>query len=149
MGVVSAPATFGSSFTVEHQWVWSEDAMNPKPDARFLPSCRRSVIVSRVARSPHSLLKLPSKVKEMSQINRRHTITASEVGEFAFCAKAWYLNRCGEVAQSPHLEEGVAFHETHEAGVSQAVRLNRAGKKLGVIALILLIVMAFIRFAME
>jgi hypothetical protein len=85
----------------------------------------------------------------MSRINRRHTITASEVGEFAFCAKAWYLNRCGEAPQSPHLEEGLAFHETHEAAVAQAVRLNRAGKKLGAIALILLIVMALIRLATQ
>lgn len=88
-------------------------------------------------------------MKERSQINRRHTITASEVGEFAFCAKAWYLKRRGEAPQSPHLEEGVAFHETHEAGVAQAARLNRAGKKLGAVALILIIALALIRLATE
>jgi len=85
----------------------------------------------------------------MPQFNRRHIITASEIGEFAYCPKAWYLNRCGEFAQSPHLEEGVAFHGEHEAGVAQAARLNRAGKKLGMIALILFVVMALIRFVTE
>jgi len=85
----------------------------------------------------------------MARINRRHTITASEIGEFAYCPKAWYLKRCGEDAQNPRLEEGVAFHETHESGVSQAVRLNRAGKKLGVIALILLIALAIVWFVMK
>jgi CRISPR/Cas system-associated exonuclease Cas4 (RecB family) len=69
-------------------------------------------------------------VKEMAQINRRHTITASEIGEFAYCPKAWYLKRCREVAQSPRLDDGVAFHETHEAGVSQSVRLNLTGMNL-------------------
>lgn len=82
--------------------------------------------------------------KEMPRINRRYIITASEIGEFAYCQKAWYLKRCGEVSHSPHLETGTAFHATHEAGVSQAGRLNRAGKKLGVVALVLLVVIAFI-----
>ena len=85
----------------------------------------------------------------MTRINRRHTITASEIGEFAYCPKAWYLKRCGETAQSPHLGEGVSFHETHEARVSQAVRLDRAGKRLGMVALILLIVTAIVWFVME
>ncbi|MGH9767432.1 MAG: hypothetical protein ACREAB_08370 [Blastocatellia bacterium] len=85
----------------------------------------------------------------MSKINRRRAITASEVGEFAFCAKAWYLKRRGEAAQSPRLEEGAAFHEAHEAGVSQAMRLNRAGKRLGAIALILLIALAIARYVTE
>lgn len=88
--------------------------------------------------------KLFPTMNKMSQINRRHTITASEVGDFAYCQKAWYLKRCGEVAESPHLEAGTAFHATHEAGVSQAARLNRAGKRLGVIAFVLLVVIAFI-----
>lgn len=85
----------------------------------------------------------------MSQANRRHTITATEIGEFAYCQKAWYLKRCGEAAQSQHLEPGIAFHETHEAGVSQAARLNRAGKKLGVIALLVLTVLALVWFLLE
>jgi hypothetical protein len=85
----------------------------------------------------------------MSQINRRHIITASEVGEFVYCPKAWYLKRCGEAAQSPHLEAGVTYHTKHETGVSRSRRLNRAGKKLGLIALVLLIIVALFWLAME
>jgi hypothetical protein len=85
----------------------------------------------------------------MSQINRRHTITASEIGEFAYCSRAWYLKRCGEEPQSPHLEEGVAFHKMHESGVSQSMLLNRVGKKLGVIALILFLIIAIAWFIVE
>ena len=88
-------------------------------------------------------------MKEIAQINRRHIITASEIGDFAYCQRAWYLKRCGEVAQGQHLETGTAFHATHEAGVSQAARLNRAGKRLGLMALILLIVIAFIWLVTE
>jgi hypothetical protein len=79
---------------------------------------------------------------------RRQIITASEVGEFVYCPKSWYLKRCGEVAQSPHLEPGVTYHSKHEAGVSRSTILNRAGKKLGLIALILFIALILIRFAM-
>lgn len=76
--------------------------------------------------------------KESPQFNRRQVITAAEVGEFAYCAKAWYLKRCGETAQGEQLAAGVAFHQRHAAGVAQAKRLKRAGETLALLALILL-----------
>jgi len=83
----------------------------------------------------------------MSRLNRRLLINASEVGEFVYCAKAWYLKRCGEVPQGPHLDEGSAFHERHETTVSQAVRLQKAGERLSLIGLLLLIALALVWFA--
>jgi hypothetical protein len=80
----------------------------------------------------------------MSQLNRRLLINASEVGEFVYCAKAWRLKRCGEVPQGPHLDEGTAFHEKHETTVSQAVRLHKAGERLSLTGLLLLIALALI-----
>jgi hypothetical protein len=82
----------------------------------------------------------------MSQLNRRLLINASEVGEFVYCAKAWYLKRCGEVPQGSHLDEGVTFHERHETTVSQAVRLQKAGERLSLTGLLLLIALALIWF---
>jgi hypothetical protein len=82
----------------------------------------------------------------MSQLNRRLLINASEVGEFVYCAKAWYLKRCGEIPQGPHLDEGVTFHERHETTVSQAVRLQKAGERLSLTGLLLLIALALIWF---
>lgn len=83
----------------------------------------------------------------MSQIDRRLIIDASEVGEFVYCAKAWYLKRCGEVPQNSRLEEGVAFHEKHGATVLRAARLRKAGERLSLIGLFLLVVLALIWFA--
>ena len=83
----------------------------------------------------------------MSQLNRRLLINASEVGEFVYCAKAWYLKRCGEVPQGPHLDEGVTFHEEHETTVSQSVRLQKVGERLSLIGLLLLVALALIWFA--
>lgn len=84
--------------------------------------------------------------KEPLQLNRRDTISASEIGEFAYCAKAWYLKRCGEEAQSPHLAEGVAFHAQHAAGVLRAGRFKRMGELLALLTLVLLIVLIVIWF---
>lgn len=75
----------------------------------------------------------------MPQINRSPIVTASEIGEFVYCAKAWYLKRCGETGESENLEEGLTFHGKHGALVSHAERLNRAGKSLAAIAVLLLI----------
>lgn len=58
------------------------------------------------------------------QHKRRPVITASEIGEFVYCAKAWQLKRAGVEAESPALAEGTAFHTRHGAGVSQAARLQ-------------------------
>jgi hypothetical protein len=83
----------------------------------------------------------------MSQIDRRLIIDASEVGEFVYCAKSWYLKRCGEVPRGSRLEKGAVFHEKHEATVSWANRLRKAGKWLSIIGFFLLVVLALIWFA--
>jgi hypothetical protein len=83
----------------------------------------------------------------MSQIDRRLIIDASEVGEFVYCAKSWYLKRCGEVPQGSQLEDGVAFHKEHGAAVSRATRLSKAGKWFALVGFFLLVVMALIRFS--
>jgi hypothetical protein len=89
----------------------------------------------------------PLSVKEMSQIDRRLIIDASEVGEFVYCAKSWYLKRCGEIPRGSQLEEGTVFHEKHEATVSRATRLRKAGQWLSIIGFFLLVVLALIWFA--
>jgi hypothetical protein len=83
----------------------------------------------------------------MSQIDRRLIIDASEVGEFVYCEKSWYLKRCGEVPQGSRLEKGVVFHKGHEATVSRAARLRKAGEQLSLAGFFLLIVLALIWFA--
>jgi hypothetical protein len=83
----------------------------------------------------------------MSQIDRRLIIDASEVGEFVYCAKSWYLKRSGEVPQSSQLESGVVFHKKHEAKVSRAAGLHKAGRLLALVGFLLFVVMALIQFS--
>ena len=66
------------------------------------------------------------------------TITASEVAEFMFCAKAWQLKREGVEPDSPHLAPGIAFHRQHGKQLTLAKKLQRVGWVLVVLALLLL-----------
>ncbi|MBI1760474.1 MAG: hypothetical protein HYR56_03465 [Acidobacteria bacterium] len=66
---------------------------------------------------------------------RQRMINASEVSEFAFCAKAWKLKCEGVVADSPHLDAGTAYHRAHQSHLYLAQRLRRLGLALALLAL--------------
>ena len=72
------------------------------------------------------------------RINSRHIISATEVAEFVFCAKAWQLKRAGASARGQQLESGREFHRQHGAQMSLARFLRRAGTVFALIALLLL-----------
>ena len=62
-------------------------------------------------------------------------ITASEVGEYVYCAKAWKLKLDGIRPESPRLEAGIAYHREHQSGVHRAQRLRGLGLAFAWIAL--------------
>lgn len=78
-------------------------------------------------------------MNQKSRSAGRPIITASEVGEFVFCAKAWQLKRDGAVADSPHLASGVAFHTRHGARLKLDRRLQQLGVMLIGAACLLLV----------
>jgi hypothetical protein len=70
----------------------------------------------------------------------RHTrqqpmLTASEVGEYVFCAKAWKLKREGVLPKSPRLKAGTAYHQAHQAGLHWSQRLRQLGLAIILLAL--------------
>lgn len=77
----------------------------------------------------------------MPEIDRHPIITASEIGAFVYCAKAWHLQRCGTESQSESADEGILFHQKHGAGISRAEGLDRIGKALALTALMLLLIL--------
>ena len=83
------------------------------------------------------------------QSNCQPVITASEIGEFVYCAKAWQLKRAGAEPDSPALAVGTAFHTKHGAGVSQAARLQRLARLILLLAVAGLIVLAIFRLIVE
>ncbi len=71
--------------------------------------------------------------------NSQHTITATEVAEFMYCAKAWQLKREGVEAESSQLAFGTAYHRTHGKQISFARKLQRAGWALVALVLFLMV----------
>jgi len=81
----------------------------------------------------------------MSWNRKQPLISASEVAEFVFCAKAWQLKRSGVSARGPRLEPGKQFHQRHSAQVSSAGGLQRVAVLCAVLALLLLLAAALLR----
>ena len=68
-------------------------------------------------------------------------IRASEVGEYAYCAHAWWLGRI-ENLPSAHLEAmeaGTRGHRSHGRGVRMSLTLKRLGYALMTCAAVLVI----------
>lgn len=72
-------------------------------------------------------------------------ISATEVAEFVFCEKAWYLKRAGARAQGERLEPGAQFHRQHGSQVASASRLGRLAGLLALLAVLLLVAAALLR----
>jgi hypothetical protein len=68
---------------------------------------------------------------------RRATIRASEVGEYAFCARAWWLRRVAglEPAGVERRERGSALHQRHGHTVAASNTLLFVGLALVLVAL--------------
>lgn len=71
----------------------------------------------------------------------RDLVRASEIGEWAYCQRAWWL---AHVERAPHespqtLADGAATHAAHGADVRRAQRLQRAGLWLLLVALLALV----------
>jgi CRISPR/Cas system-associated exonuclease Cas4 (RecB family) len=73
-------------------------------------------------------------------------IRASEIGEYIFCARAWWLRVEGVEAGgwSEARERGTAWHREHGRGVESARRMRR----LATVATTLAAVLALVIFAL-
>ena len=73
-------------------------------------------------------------------------LRASEIGEYVFCHRAWWLHRVHglESANRAQMEAGVARHVAHGRGVQRAASLQRAAFALLTIAILLALVSAFL-----
>ena len=61
----------------------------------------------------------------------RRLISASELGSFAFCRRAWYLERVGQATTlAPERAAGMADHVAHQAAVADNETTARASRAL-------------------
>jgi hypothetical protein len=75
----------------------------------------------------------------MEPDSARHYIRASDVGEFAFCARAWWLHRVRGIPypDSKRLAIGRTQHYRHGMLVTAAIWARKAGVGLLIAALAL------------
>lgn len=68
-------------------------------------------------------------------------IRASELGEFMFCRRAWWLRRVAELEPDNLLvlERGAAAHADHSRAVSGSQALLLLAVALGLVALLLIV----------
>ena len=73
---------------------------------------------------------------------RGKLIRASEIGEYVFCARAWWLRTKGFEAGgwSVARERGTAWHKEHGRGVKSARRLRRLAAAATLLAALLALV---------
>ncbi len=64
----------------------------------------------------------------METEHKPRVIRASEIGEYIYCHRAWWLGRVRGVENANHaeLEAGIARHQAHGRGVQRALWLQRA-----------------------
>ncbi len=79
----------------------------------------------------------------MRKAERSRVIRASEIGEYLYCHRAWWLGRVkgAENANRAQLDAGVARHRAHGQRVRQGERLQRAALVLALAAALIAIVL--------
>jgi CRISPR/Cas system-associated exonuclease Cas4 (RecB family) len=82
-----------------------------------------------------------SKVEREVARERLQIIRASEVGEYVYCARAWWLRRVAGLEPAGHArrEHGTALHRRHGRAVMGSWALLLLGGLLAVVALALII----------
>ena len=74
-------------------------------------------------------------------LDRSPVLTASEIGAFAFCPQAWYLQRCGDPVTPEAAARRRAGQRAHRALGRQtdALRAAELGQRLLLVAILVLV----------
>jgi hypothetical protein len=80
-------------------------------------------------------------------MDQDRVIRAGELGQYAYCAQAWWLGRVEGVpsANVRELDAGKSAHERHGQAVQLSVWLSRAGVALVALGVLLLVLFVLIR----
>ncbi len=73
---------------------------------------------------------------------RRPIIRASELGEYVYCRRAWWLRRVAELEPDHHerRERGTVLHERHGRAVASSQALVLLAGVLAIVAALLFVV---------
>ena len=77
---------------------------------------------------------------------KQYYITASEIGTYCFCKRAWHLGRIGSPSASTHAREaGAAWHEAHSRRVVTATKSRPVARAFGFACLVLVFLLSLTR----
>ncbi len=84
----------------------------------------------------------------MSARGRTRVIRASEIGEYVYCHRAWWLGRVigVENANRTELEAGIARHQAHGRTVRLALIMRQAAIVLVLAAVLIGLVLLWLSF---
>jgi 3-mercaptopyruvate sulfurtransferase SseA len=85
----------------------------------------------------------------MSRHDNHDVIRASELGEYVYCARAWWLRRVQGVASRnvAALNRGQQAHDRHGSAVTAVQTQRRVALLLAMLALLLLLAAGAVRLA--
>jgi hypothetical protein len=73
-------------------------------------------------------------------VREREYINASEVADFLFCERSWFLSRQGKPSVlEPERAKGVQFHQQHSDRVQEAPRARMMAALLAAATMIILV----------
>ena len=86
----------------------------------------------------------PSRAEQIPKRAGSRVIRASEIGEYVYCHRAWWLGRVKGVenANRAALDAGLVRHRAHGAQVQRSEWLQRAAVVLVLVAVVLGLVLA-------
>src|ERR1700674_1617675 len=74
---------------------------------------------------------------------KQHYLTASEIGTYCFCRRAWHLGKIGLPSASTRARgAGTAWHEAHSYRVANAGRSRRVAHVFGFVFLVLVFLLS-------
>ena len=85
---------------------------------------------------------------KQASLKRNDVINASEIGQYAYCSVAWFLQRCGYEPDSPLLEVGKKVHidlgKTMDS-IQNDIRISRRYTAIGYLFLTITILIILFR----
>ena len=64
-------------------------------------------------------------------------LSASEIGQYTYCAMSWYLQKCGYTPQSPKIEQGALLHKSLGEGIDAMNYAYKRSRRYGAIGILL------------
>jgi hypothetical protein len=71
---------------------------------------------------------------------KKDVISASEINQYVYCSKSWYLQRCGYAPKSPFLDIGKKAHVNLGLTIDDIQKEISSSKRLAIIGYLLLLI---------